>query len=344
MAGAKKKKSKFGLYIAGIFLVVLLVGVYKVFGPNTGTFTQGEYLYIHTGADYEQVKSSLAAGGFVADMTSFDVLAKGAGLPGHIHPGKYKINTFMSNYSLIRLLHSGKQTQVNLVITKLRTEKDLVTLLSTNLEADSTSLRTLLHDQAYLSQFGLDTNTVMCAVVPNTYFFKWNTTADKAFRKIAENYTRFWDDAHKQAAHKQGLSPVQDVIIASIVDEETTLNDDKPNIASVYINRLDKGMKLQADPTIKFAVGDFSIRRIAGTMLSNPSPYNTYLYTGLPPGPICTPAVSSVEAVLQAPKTTYLYFCAKEDFSGRSNFASTYEAQLKNAHAYQQALDAKGIH
>lgn len=344
VAAKKKKKSRRGIYISVIIISILLFVIYKAFGPNTGQFTQGEFLYIHTGADYEKVKAALEEGGFVSDMMTFDLMAKAAGLPKHIHPGKYKVNRFMSTYNLIRLLHSGKQTQVNLIITKLRTEKDLITLLSTNLEADSVTLKQLLHDPEYLSQFGLDTNTVMCAIEPNTYFFKWNTSADKAFRKIEENYNRFWDEAHKQEANKQGLTPVQSIIIASIVDEETNLNEDKPNIASVYINRFKKGMKLQADPTVKFAVGDFSIKRVAGPMLSNTSPYNTYLYEGLPPGPICTPAESSIEAVLQAPKTNYLYFCAKEDFSGRSNFAATYEAQLKNAHAYQQALDARGIH
>jgi len=343
-AAKKKKKSRVGLYISVIIIAMLLFGIYKAFGPNTGQFTRGEFLYIHTGADYEKVKAALEEGGFVSDMMTFDFMAKAAGLPQHIHPGKYKVNRFMSNYNLIRLLHSGKQTQVNLVINRLRTKQDLITLISTNLEADSSALKQMLDDPTYLSQFGLDTNTMMCAIVPNTYFFKWNTTADKAFRKIEENYSHYWDDAHKQMARKQGLTPVQSIIIASIVDEETNLNEDKPNIASVYINRLQKGMKLQADPTVKFAMGDFTIKRIAGQMLLNTSRYNTYLYEGLPPGPICTPAVSSIEAVLQAPKTDYLYFCAKEDFSGRSNFAATYDAQLKNARAYQQALDARGIH
>jgi len=341
---ARKKKSRIGLLIVIIIAGLLLFAGVKIFGPNTGSMKQGEFLYVHTGSNYQQLKTALQAGDFINDMTSFNFLAEQAKLPSHIHPGKYKITDAMSNYDIIRLLHSGRQETVHLVITKLRTKQDLWRLLSTNLEADSTTLKQMLRDPVYLSQYGLDTNTVMCAIMPNTYFFKWNTNADKAFKKIEQTYAGFWDDVRKKQANSQGFTPAQIITIASIVDEETNITDDKPKIASVYINRLRKGMKLQADPTVKFAVGDFTIRRVAGAMLQNTSRYNTYMYEGLPPGPICTPSVGSIEAVLQAPKTTYLYFCAKEDFSGYSSFASTYDEQLKHAHAYQKALDARGIH
>ncbi len=344
MAATKKKRSRGLLYTAIIFISLLLFAVYKVFGPNIGTRTQGDYLYIHSGASYEQVRASLQDDGFVSDMSTFDMLARVLKLPEHIHPGKYKIGGGMSTYHIIRLLHSGRQTPVKLVIAKLRTQQDFVRLLCTNLEADSAALKQMLHDPEYLSQFGFDTNTVMCAVLPDTYDFFWNTTADKAFRKIEKNYTKFWTDGRRAQAKEQGLTPVKATIIASIVDEESNMAADKPKIASVYINRVHKGMKLQADPTVKFAIGDFTIRRITGPMLQNPSPYNTYMYEGLPPGPICTPSPGSLDAVLQAPETTYLYFCAKEDFSGYSNFATTYEEQIRNAHIYQQALNARGIH
>lgn len=344
MVAAKKKRSRRPLFVVIIiFIVVFVFSIFKVFGPNTGTFTQGEYLYIHTGSDYEKVKDALQGGGFVSDMLSFNLLAKAAKISTHIHPGKYLVKEGMSNYSIIRMLHAGMQTPVKIVINKLRTKHDLITLLSSNLEADSLSLNELLEDPTYLSQFGLDTNTAMCLVLPDTYDFFWNTTADKALRKIERNYSKFWDDARKQQAREHNLTPVKAIILASVVDEETNINEDKPNIASVYLNRIRIGMKLEADPTVKFAMSDFTIRRIKGAMLQNPSPYNTYIYLGLPPGPICTPSISSIQAVLEAPKTTYLYFCAKEDFSGRSNFASTYEEQLKNAHAYQKALNARGI-
>ena len=346
MAKQEKKKSKStGIFVVlGIILCLCLFIAFKVFGPNTGTFTRGDYLYVHTGASYDQLKQSLVEGGFVSDMFSFNILANQAKLSAHVHAGKYKIPPTMSNYKLIRMLHSGRQTPVKLVINKLRTKQDFIRLLSTNLEADSASLTTMLSDPDYLDHFGLDTNTAMCAIMPDTYDFFWNVNADKAFRKIQKNYTRFWDSKRRDAAKNLGLDPVKVIIVASIVDEETNLNDDKPLVASVYLNRLKKGMKLQADPTVKFGIGDFTIRRINGEMLKNNSPYNTYMYEGLPPGPICTPAVSSIEAVLQSPKTNFLYFCAKEDFSGHSNFAVTFEDQMKNARAYQKALDARGIH
>jgi UPF0755 protein len=343
-AAKKKKKSRLWLYIFLIFIGLGIIVLLKTFGPNTGKFTNGDYLYIHTGWRYEQVKTALEQGGFVSDMTSFDFLASRAKLPAHIHPGKYKFNEAMSNYSIIRMLRGGHQTPVKLVINKLRTLHDFITMVSTNLEADSLALNQLLHNPTYLSQFSLDTNTVMCAVVPATYSFKWNTNAKSAFKKIADNYEHFWTDDRKAEAKSKGLTQTQATTLASIIDEETNINEDKPKIASVYLNRLQKGMKLQADPTVKFAVNDFTIRRISGDMLQNQSPYNTYVHTGLPPGPICTPAATSIDAVLQAPKTTYLYFCAKEDFSGYSNFASTYEEQLRNARAYQQALNDKNIH
>jgi UPF0755 protein len=344
MADPGKKRSRVARYAAIIIILLALFGLYRVFGPNTGKFRQGTFFYVHTGASYEQVRSALDTGGFVNDMFSFDLLARWVKLPAHIHPGKYKIERGMSNYRILRLLRSGRQTPVKLVIRRLRTKQDFINLVSAALEADSMKLKQMLQDDDYLSQFGLDTNTVMCGVMPDTYDFFWNTTADKAFRKIERNYSRFWDATKKQQADAQGLTPVKVIILASIVDEETNVNEDKPKIASVYLNRLQKGLKLEADPTVKFAVGDFTIRRIAGPMMQIESPYNTYANKGLPPGPICTPAVSSIEAVLQAPATNYLYFCAKSDFSGYSDFAATYDEQMKNARAYQKALNERGIH
>ena len=343
----KKKKSAARRILLIIFLIVVAIGAYctfEIFGPNTGSFSEGPYLYIHTGSTYEQVKQTLIEGGYVRSIRSFDLLAKQINYPEHIHPGKYTIKRGMSNYAMLRLLHSGRQTPVKLVINKLRTEQDFVNLLGQNLEADSNVLRQMLHDPVYLGQFGLDTNTAMCAVMPNTYDFFWNTTADKAFRKIEKNYAHFWTPERVQQAKGQGLTPQQAITVASIVEEETNKNDEKENIASVYLNRWRKGMRLQADPTVKFAVGDFTIRRITGAYLQTVSPYNTYLNAGLPPGPICTPSAASIEAVIEAPATNYLYFCAKADFSGYHSFAATLQEHMQNAHAYQQALDARGIH
>lgn len=327
-----------------IVAAAALFTAFEVFGPNTGSFSHGDYLYIHTGAGYNDVKQTLVAGGFVRDIKSFDFLAKRAGYPGHVHAGKYKIRHGMSNYSLVRLLRSGRQTPVKLVINKLRTKADFIRLVSMNLEADSTVLKQMFTDTVYLAQFGLDTNTVMCAVMPDTYEFFWNINADKAFRKIEKSFARYWTEKRKQQASAKGLTPQEVITVASIVDEETNNNAEKPNVASVYLNRLKNGTKLQADPTARFAWGDFTIRRITSVQTSLQSPYNTYYVKGLPPGPICTPSAASIDAVLNAPNTTYLYFCAKGDGSGTHLFASTYEEHMKNARAYHQTLNERGIH
>jgi UPF0755 protein len=184
----------------------------------------------------------------------------------------------------------------------------------------------------------------MCLIIPDTYEFYWNTSAYNILQKIGKNYFTFWTDERKQLAKAKGLPVTKVATIASIVEEETNINEDKGNIASVYINRLQKGIPLQADPTVKFAIGDFTIRRVTGEHLMFNSPYNTYMYASLPPGPICTPSKKTVDAVLHAPDTKYLFFCAKEDFSGYSVFAATLAEHQKNAKAYQKALDAKGIH
>jgi UPF0755 protein len=329
-----------------ILLVAVLIGAFlafEVFGPNTGSFSSGEYLYIRTGSDYEDVKKTLEDEEFVRDIRSFDLLAKKAGYDRKVRAGKYKIKKGMSNYAIVRMLRSGRQESVKLVINKLRTKNDFITLLSSKLEADSNVLRRMFSDPVYLSQFGLDTNTVMGSVLPDTYEFWWNTDADKAFRKILKYYTAYWDDARRQKAKAKGLTPMEVITVASIVEEETNNNAEKPTMASVYLNRLEKGMKLQADPTVKFAVGDFTLRRIT-TQIDTASPYNTYYVSGLPPGPICTPSKKSIESVINSPKTAYIYFCAKEDFSGSHRFAANYEDHLKNAALYQQALNARGIH
>lgn len=341
---SRKKKNNALKWSLLIIVIIGLFLAFKVFGPNTGSFTSGDFLYIRTGSDYDQVKQTLKEEGFVRDINAFDILAKQADYPSHVHAGKYRITKGMSNYNLIRMLRSGRQVPVKLVINKLRTKKDLIRLLSSSLEADSLVLQQMMNDNIYLAQFGLDSNTAMCAVMPDTYEMWWNTNADKAFRKIAKYYTQYWNEQRVRQAKTKGLTPQEAITLASIVEEETNYTPEKPVIASVYLNRLKYHIKLQADPTAKFAAGDFTIRRITATITSIISPYNTYYTAGLPPGPICTPSKQSIEAVLNAANTNYIYFCAKEDFSGSHRFAATYEEHQKNARLYQQALNARGIH
>lgn len=336
-------KTRRRIYIVLLSLTVLaLLALSQLFGNNSTRISQ--YLYIPTGSNYDTVKAILEREEMLVTYTSFDIVARMAGYPDKVKPGKYKIPTGMSNYRLVRMLRSGSQEPVKLVINKLRTKQDFANFVAANLEVKADSILYLLNDTAFTKAHNVDTNTAMCLIIPDTYEFYWNTTATKVLRKIAANYKKFWNDNRVQKANSKNLSPNEVITMAAIVEEETNMEGDKGNIASVYINRLKIGMPLQADPTVKFAIGDFSIKRITGNHITIVSPYNTYKNTGLPPGPICTPSKKTIDAVLNAPDTKFIYFCAREDFSGYSNFAATLSEHLKNARAYQQALDARGIH
>lgn len=342
----KKKKGGTGIWILLSVLLIIVAGsavAYKVFGPNTGDMRKGEYLYIPTGASYMLVLDELVAGGYIDDVASFDILAKRANYPDMVKAGKFKIKKGTSNYDLIRQLRSGRQEPVKLVINKLRTKEDFIEIVSAHLEPDSTEISDILNDNIFLTTHGFDTNTAIAAVVPDTYEFYWNTSAEKVYTRLVEYYNRYWNEERKQQAFEKSLTPIQVITLASIVEEESNKNDERPTIASVYINRLKLNMALQADPTLKFAVNDFTIKRVLDIHKEHISPYNTYKNTGLPPGPICTPSKASIDAVLNAKETDYLYFCAREDFSGYHNFASNYNEHMKNARAYQKALNEAGI-
>lgn len=329
-------------YIVSLFIILLLVTGYIswiLFGPTINE-PEGKYFYIHTGSDYKSVKDSLLQKKIISETIWFDKVAKYLDYDKAIKPGKYRINNGMSLVHLVRMLRSANQTPVNLVITKLRTKEDLAKKLGNNFESDSTSVIQFLNNNDSLSTYNLDSNTVMTAVIPNTYTLKWNNTTAGIFRKLFTEQQRFWTEKRKSQAAALHLSEKEVYTLASIVEEETNEAEDKGKIASVYINRLRKGMRLAADPTVKFAIKDFGLKRIYEKHTRMPSPYNTYLVSGLPPGPICTPSIKTIDAVLNAPATDYLFFVAKPDFSGYSNFASSYEEHMKFAKAYQLALDS----
>ncbi|GAA4311967.1 endolytic transglycosylase MltG [Compostibacter hankyongensis] len=352
MAKKSSRKRKPGkpwktIVLFSVLSLIIATGIffaYRILAPNTAPFHDQRYFYIHTGSSYAQVLKALKDQDIVKSINSFDWLARQADYPEHVKAGRYEIKTGMSNLEIVKLLHSGRQMPVKLVINKLRTREDFVAFVSTRLEADSNTLRVLLRDPVYLRRYGLDTNTALCAVIPNTYEFFWNTGAEDLYDRLAKEARKFWTDKRKTAADSLGLTIPQVYILASIIEEETNNNGEKPLIASVYLNRLRSGMRLSADPTVKFAVGNFSLRRITGKQTGFDSPYNTYLYAGLPPGPICTPSIKTIDAVLRASHTEYLYFCASADFSGRHVFAATYAEHLRNARRYQKALDSLAIH
>lgn len=343
-----KQSRKPLIRIVVIFLILLVVAGafigWVIFGPNTKNITGETFFYVPTGATYGRVIDSFKARGLLRHPKNFDEVARFLDYPNRVRAGKYRLREGMSSFNIIRLLRSGKQTPVKLVINKERTKADMAQLLAENLEPDSARFMALFTDSVFLAKYGFTTFTAMCAIVPNTYQFFWDTNAKATFERLAEERDKFWTQQRRAAADSLGLTPDEVYILASIVEEETNKLKDKPLIASVYLNRLNRGIRLQADPTIRFALKNFALKRVSGEDLTVQSPYNTYLYAGLPPGPICTPSIKTIDAVLRAPQSAYLYFCAKPDFSGFHSFAETYSEHLRNARAYHKALDKLGIH
>jgi UPF0755 protein len=298
-----------------------------------------EFIYIPSGAKYNDVLSILDKNNLLANRNTFLWLAKQLNYRENIFPGKYKIEPGMSNYDLIKMLKGGYQTPVKLVIGKFRVNHQFRTYVSKNIEPDSTSIQ-IAFDK-YLMENKIDTSIIFKDmtgyVIQNTYEFYWNTSAENFWDKLFKEYHKFWNTTRLQQAKQHGLNAYTATILASIVEEETSMNDEKPTIAGVYLNRLRKKIPLQADPTVRFALHDFAIKRVLFTHLKTESVYNTYAVSGLPPGPICIPTKKTIDAVLNAATHNYIYFCAREDFSGYHNFAIDYKEHEANAKRYQKA-------
>ena len=329
------------LFLLLLLVLLLIAGLagYLILGPGTSFLSDRYDLYIHTGMNYEELDSMLKKDEVLTHPAVFNWLAKRLYYPASMKAGKYEIHQGMSLLNVLKMLRNGRQVPVNLVIIKLRTREDLASMVGRKFECDSTAFMRFLNNADSLSNYGLDTNTVMTLVFPNTYTYYWNTTPSRIFKKMDLAAQAFWTPDRLKQAEAHHLNRVTTYILASIVEEETTRKTDKPLIASVYLNRLSSGMRLSADPTVKYAMRRFDLKRVYEKYLLFESPYNTYLNAGLPPGPICTPSEESLDAVLNAPETRYFYFVAKPDFSGYSNFAETFSEHMKNAKEYQKALD-----
>ena len=249
----------------------------------------------------------------------------------------------MSNNQLVNMLRGGLQSPVKVTFNNIRDVDMLAGRIADQIEADSTSISNLLHNQQYINQLGFDSATIPALFLPDTYEFYWTTDAEGFVSRMFQEYNKFWNDERKQQAAAKNLTPIQVSTLASIVNKETNMSDEMPRVAGVYLNRLKNNWLLQADPTLVFAWKDFSIRRVLDSHKEIESPYNTYKYIGLPPGPICIPSLAAIKAVLNAEEHHYFYFCAREDFSGYHNFAKTLAEHNRNAAKYQQALNQKGI-
>lgn len=330
------------------FLIVLIALYFAClfFGPSSSYEGKNPYLYIRTGsASKEAVMQSLKDSSLINHTGAFEWLGDRLNLWQKLRPGKYAISGSESVFSLVRKIRNNRQEQVNLTITKLRTKNDFAQLVGRKFETDADSFLSYLTNTDSLKHFGLDTNTIMTLIIPDTYTYFWSTSPKRILQKLEQQHQKFWTAERKNKATALGLTPTQVYVLASIVEEETLRNDEKPVISSVYLNRLSKGMYLGADPTVKFAVGDFSLKRIYfGHINSTASnPYNTYKNKGLPPGPICTPQAVTIDAVLNTQTTKYLFFCAKPNGNGYHAFAENETDHFKNAKAYQDWLNQNKI-
>ena len=345
---AKKKKQNSGILIIAILAFVLSLCFYVVIFQGATSFEKKESLLLipSNSADKEFVKPWLKQNLHAVHFSTFMVLAECFGYWDKIKAGKYTIVKGTSVLSIFRKLYGGQQNIVRITINKFRTKKDLAKYLGEKLEYREEDFYQFFTNQDSLESFGLEPEKLMTIIIPNTYELYWNCSPQEFIAKMEKESSRFWDENRISKAAALGFSKEEVYIIASIIEEETNNNSEKPLMASVYINRLQSGMPLGADPTIKFAVGDFSIKRVNLNHITSTanSPYNTYRNKGLPPGPICTPSIASIDAVLKGEKTTFLYFCAKADFSGSHSFATTAEEHFANARNYRKALDSLRIH
>ncbi|MGI8598476.1 MAG: endolytic transglycosylase MltG [Chitinophagaceae bacterium] len=328
-----------------IIVVVLIIaaGLYvswAFISPATTFKEDKATLYIRTNAASRQaVTDSLEKNGVIKNRTAFEWLAGRMNYWENVKPGMYEIKKGSNLLAIIRQLRNGKQTPVNLVLRKMRLKEDLARLTGGKFEFDSTEMINYLNNNSYLNQEGIDTGTIMFFVLPDTYTYFWNSTPEKVFEKLVQENEKFWNEERIQKAQSKNLTPVQAHIVASIVEEETNADSEKGEVASVYLNRVRIGMPLQADPTVKFALRDFGLKRIYHTHLQASSPYNTYRNKGLPPGPISTPSRKTIDAVLDAPQTNYLYFVASPKLDGTHDFSATYDEHLKKARLYQKELN-----
>ena len=292
--------------------------------------------------DPQIVSDRLIAEGILSHTGMISRVATGANGDRRLKAGRYRISKGMSQLRVLEMLIKGRQEPVRFVVNKFRTKEDFARYAGRQLECDSADVAEFLMSPDSMRRFGLDTLTAMTLVIPNTYELYWNTDASGLMRRMSIERDRFWTPERRRAAERLGMSPEEVYAMASIIEEESNKIKDKPLIASVYINRIRKGMTLSADPTLKYALRDFGLKRIRFKHIeaAGDSPFNTYRMKGLPPGPICTPSPETIDAVLAAPETTFLFFCARPDFSGYHDFASDERAHMANARAYQRALDS----
>jgi UPF0755 protein len=339
-----RKKLPYILSVSGLITLVILFLIYRqFFGKNVLAVNKSTVIYIPSGSSYEQVMDTLKSNVSVKSWKILSRIAEKKKYPDHIKPGKYVIDNDLSYIGLIDMLRSGKQTPVNITFKNFRSINQLAGRIGRRIEADSAQIAAFLSDPENYRNDGFTRENVISVFIPNTYQFFWNTGPGGLYTRMLKEYRKFWNNERLLKAKEKNLTPIEVSILASIIDDEVSKSDEKPRIAGVYLNRLKRGIPLQACPTIKFALNDFTITRVLTKYLQIDSPYNTYRHKGFPPGPIGCATIEGLNAVLNAEKHDYLYFAAKADFSGYHNFSRTLSEHNRYASEYQRELDKRKI-
>jgi len=336
---------KAAIIIAAIVILIagyFALNVYQLyFAPNISE--NQKFLYIKTNSSYDDLIAEIKKKDILNNVSSFASAAGKMNLPQNLKPGRYRLKKGMNNRTLINLIKAGNQEPVKLKFQNIRKKENFAAYLANNLEADSLSFINLLDSSALITKYGFNQDNIYTMFIPNTYEMYWNISPVDFFERMHKEYEKFWTTERKEKAASLNLSPSQVYTLASIVDAEALFDKEMPIIAGLYLNRLNKGILLQADPTVIFANNDFTVKRVTGKLLQVQSPYNTYKFAGLPPGPIMMPSINAIDAVLNRNQNNYIYMCAKEDFSGYHNFAETKEQHEINAKKYREALNKRNI-
>lgn len=332
------------LLFSGLICTVLFYKTLFADNINDVKEAKSHILYIPTGSTYEDVLKSLKSQHILKNAETFKLVCSKLDYNSHIKPGKYRIDDNSGNLFLVRKLRAGSQEPVRITFNNIRNKEQLATKIAGQLETSKKELLSEFNNARFLDSLGLTEENFPTIFLANTYEFHWNTSATQFIDRMLKEYTKFWNASRLSKAQSLSLTPTEITILASIIQKESNHYDEYPTIAGVYINRLNRNWPLQADPTVMYALNKIGIkRRVYQQDLKIVSPYNTYLNKGLPPGPICLPELKSIDETLNAEEHNYMYFCAKEDFSGYHVFAETWEEHKANASRYQKALNRNNI-
>ena len=338
-------KKKPAILLISILLLLTISGItiISLLASHPIQTSVSHYLYIDEDDSFDSICVKMKRDLGVKDLNGLKFLGMCSKYKNHIHTGAYLFDQNDNTWKIFNDLKAGHQTPVRMLIPSVRTVDQLIKRVAPQIMADSASISQLLNDSVFCDSLGFTKQTLPAFFIPNTYEVYWNMDARAFVRRLHREYKVFWNKKRREQAKALNLDPIEVSILASIVEEETANNAEKPRVAGLYLNRLKIGMPLQADPTIKFSLQDFGLKRILFKHLEVESPYNTYKNIGLPPGPIRIPSIIGLNSVLNREEHNYLYMCAKEDFSGTHNFARSLSQHANNARRYQQALNRRKI-